>query len=59
MFSFNLDVTLVEHKNDLRSAYNIALLTKLLFKFEYIYNITVLSRKYLQKNHLRSATSKS
>lgn len=50
MFSFNLDVTLVESKNDLRSAYNIALLTKLLFKFEYIYNITVLSRKYLQKN---------
>lgn len=50
MFSFNLDVTLIEGKSDLRAAYNIAMLTKLLFKFEYIYNITVLSRKYLQKN---------
>jgi DNA helicase-2/ATP-dependent DNA helicase PcrA len=50
MFSFNLDIGLGENKTNLRAAYNIALLTKLLFKFEYIYNITVLSRKYLQKN---------
>lgn len=50
MFSDYLQVEMTENKIHLRSAYNIAQLTKLLFKFEYLYNITVLTPKYLQKN---------
>jgi len=53
MFSKFLNVDLNDNKVSLRSAYNIALLTKLLFKFEYIYNISVLSSKHIKK-HLRN-----
>lgn len=48
MFADFLRVDLNDNKVNLRSAYNIALLSKLLFKFEYIYNITVLSADNLQ-----------
>jgi DNA helicase II / ATP-dependent DNA helicase PcrA len=50
MFSDYLQVNMTENKNQLRAAYNIAQLTKLLSKFEYLYNITVLTPKYLQRN---------
>lgn len=50
MFSDYLQVNMTENKNQLRAAYNIAQLTKLLSKFEYLYNITVLTPKHLQKN---------
>lgn len=50
MFAEHLQVDLNASKSNLRSAYNIAQLTKLLFKFEYLYNITVLTPKNLQKN---------
>lgn len=50
LFSRFLDVNLNGHKTDLRAAYNIAMLTRLLFKFEYLYNISVLAPKYFQKN---------
>ena len=50
MFARYLDVDLNGHRTDLRAAYNIALLTQLLFKFEYLYNISVLTPKYFQKN---------
>lgn len=49
MFSEYIDVNLTENKIRLRSAYNIAQVTKLLFKFEYLYNITVFSPDSLQK----------
>ncbi|MDQ3020344.1 MAG: ATP-dependent helicase [Bacteroidota bacterium] len=45
MFSKYLDTELSSNKNDLRASYNIALLTKLLFKFEYLYNISIITRK--------------
>jgi len=50
MFARYLDVDLNGHRTDLRAVYNIALLTQLLFKFEYLYNISVLTPKYFQKN---------
>jgi DNA helicase II / ATP-dependent DNA helicase PcrA len=50
MFAEHLEVDMNANKIHLRSAYNIAQLTKLLFKFEYIYNISVLTPKYLKKN---------
>lgn len=50
MFAEHISVNLSENKTRLRSAYNIAQITKLLYKFEYIYNITVLTPKNLQKN---------
>jgi DNA helicase II / ATP-dependent DNA helicase PcrA len=50
MFAEHLKVDMSHNKTHLRSAYNIAQLTKLLFKFEYLYNITVLTPKNLQKN---------
>lgn len=50
MFADHLAVNMNDSKIRLRSAYNIALLTKLLFKFEYIYNISVLTPTYLKKN---------
>lgn len=50
LFGHYLEVGMGGPIADLRASYNIALLTKLLFKFEYIYNITVLSKKYLRKN---------
>lgn len=50
MFAEHLNVDMNADKTHLRSAYNIAQLTKLFFKFEYIYNISVLVPKYLKKN---------
>ncbi len=50
MFSEALSSDLRDNKSNLRAAYNIALLSKLLFKFEYLYNITVLGPKNLEKN---------
>ena len=50
LFSEHLHIEMTANKIHLRSAYNIAQLTKLLFKFEYLYNVTVLTPKYLQKN---------
>jgi DNA helicase-2/ATP-dependent DNA helicase PcrA len=41
MFADFLRVDLNDSKVNLRASYNIALLSKLLFKFEYIYNISV------------------
>jgi DNA helicase-2/ATP-dependent DNA helicase PcrA len=49
MFAEHISVDLTENKIRLRSAYNIAQITKLLFKFEYLYNITVLTPKNIQK----------
>lgn len=49
MFSEYINVDLTENKILLRSAYNIAQVTKLLFKFEYLYNITVFTPSNLQK----------
>lgn len=49
MFAEFINVDLTESKTRLRSAYNVAQITKLLFKFEYLYNITVLTNKNLQK----------
>ncbi|MEP2771670.1 MAG: ATP-dependent DNA helicase [Fulvivirga sp.] len=50
MFAEHLSTDLKGKKTDMRAAYNIALLSKLLFKFEYLYNISVLGPKNLQKN---------
>lgn len=50
MFAEYLDTDLKDKKVNLRSAYNVAMLSKLLFKFEFLYNISVLSPTYLQKN---------
>lgn len=49
MFSDYINVNLTENKTELRSAYNVAQVTKLLFKYEYLYNITVFTKKNLQK----------
>lgn len=49
MFSGFLNIDLNANKSNLRPAYNIALITKLFFKFEYLYNITVLTNKNLKK----------
>ena len=49
MFADYINVDLKSKKTNLRAAYNIALLTKLLFKFEYIYNITVIKSDELVK----------
>lgn len=49
MFAEYLNTDLNSNKVDLRAAYNIGLLSKLLFKFEYIYNISVLTSKNLKK----------
>lgn len=43
MFADFLQNDLDENKVDLRASYNIALLSRLLYKFEYIYNLTVLT----------------
>jgi DNA helicase II / ATP-dependent DNA helicase PcrA len=50
MFSEYLDHDLRENKTNLRSAYNIALLTKLLWKFEYLNNISVLNPTNIEKH---------
>lgn len=43
MFANYLDIDLKANKTDLRPSYNIALLTKLLWKFEYLNNVTVIT----------------
>lgn len=48
MFAELLDVSLGDSKRTLRSAYNIALLSKILFRFEYLYNVTVFTAKNQQ-----------
>lgn len=48
MFAEFLQADLKDNKVNLRSSYNIALLSKLLFKFEYIYNVTVLTPQNMQ-----------
>jgi DNA helicase-2/ATP-dependent DNA helicase PcrA len=50
MFSELINVDLNNNKIKLRAAYNIAQLTKLLFKFEYLYNISVLTPQNIKKN---------
>jgi len=45
LFAHYLDVNLTENKNDLRPAYNIGIIIGLLSKFEYLYNVTVITRK--------------
>lgn len=49
MFAEHLSTNLKGNKTDMRAAYNIAMLSKLLFKFEYLYNVSVLSPKNVQK----------
>jgi DNA helicase-2/ATP-dependent DNA helicase PcrA len=49
MFADFLNVDLHGKKTTLRAAYNFALLSKLLYKFEYLYNITVFTPKNLKK----------
>lgn len=49
MFAKYLDVELTANKTKLRAAYNIAQVTKLLFKYEYLYNITVFTEKNILK----------
>jgi DNA helicase-2/ATP-dependent DNA helicase PcrA len=49
MFSKFLDVDLESNKTDLRPAYNIGVLTQLLSKFEYLYNVTVFTPKNINK----------
>jgi DNA helicase-2/ATP-dependent DNA helicase PcrA len=49
LFGEFINVDLKENKTRLRSAYNIAQITKLLFKFEYLYNITVITPLNIQK----------
>lgn len=48
MFAEYLAIDLKGNKTDLRAAYNIAMLSKLLFKFEYLYNVSVLNPKNFQ-----------
>jgi DNA helicase-2/ATP-dependent DNA helicase PcrA len=50
LFSRYLDSDLKGNVGSQRAAYNIALFTKLLYKFEYLHNVTVISATYLQKN---------
>lgn len=53
LFAKFLQVDLEANKTDLRAAYNIGMLTNLLSKFEYLYNITVFTPKiidYVLKN---------
>ncbi|MXO32676.1 ATP-dependent DNA helicase [Apibacter sp. B2912] len=49
MFSKYLDVNLQEKKTDLRATYNIAMFSKLLFKFEHTYNFTVFTEKNIDR----------
>lgn len=49
-FSKYLDTELTAETNDLRPAYNIGILLKLISKFEYLYNVSVLTPKSL--NHI-------
>lgn len=49
IFAEYLDVELDANKNDLRPAYNIGIITSLLNRFEYLYNVTVLTPKNIDK----------
>ena len=49
IFGKYLDTDLSANKNDLRPAYNIGILTGLLTKFEYLYNVTVFTSKNVDK----------
>ena len=53
LFAQFLDVDVDANKTDLRPAYNIGILTNLLYKFEYLYNVTVLTSKNIEK-HVKS-----
>ena len=48
LFRDFLQADLHANKTQLRSSYNIALLTKLLYKFEYLHNVTVITAKNQQ-----------
>ncbi len=50
LFSAHLDVDLNQQVTDQRAAYNLALFSKLLTKFEYYENISVLRRKFIEKD---------
>ncbi len=45
MFSEFLAIEMNDAKLNLRSAYNLALLSKILYRFEYLYNVTILTPK--------------
>ncbi len=47
LFSHYLNVELNANKTDLRPAYNVGIITNLINKFEYLYNISVLTSKNL------------
>ena len=49
MFAEHLSTELKGNTTDQRAAYNIAMLTKLLYKFEYLYRVTTLNPKNLKK----------
>lgn len=49
MFSEYMDTSLDSNKADLRPPYNIALFTKLLWKFEYLNNVTVITPENKEK----------
>lgn len=53
MFSYFLQADLKGNKTQLRAAYNIALFTKLLYKFEYLHNVTVITPQNIE-NLLRN-----
>jgi len=57
MFAEYLDNDLKGNVGTQRAAYNIALFTKLLYKFEYLHNVTVLSDKNLEI-HLKQLFNK-
>jgi len=57
MFSEYLDTDLKGNVGTQRSAYNIAFFTKLLYKFEYLHNVTVLSDKNIE-THLQQLFNK-
>ncbi|WP_295123504.1 ATP-dependent DNA helicase [uncultured Chitinophaga sp.] len=50
MFADSLQTGLSNDKTSLRAAYNIAMLSKLLYKFEYLYNLNTLGPENLQKS---------
>ena len=49
MFSKYLNIEMDANKTDLRASYNIALFTKLLWKFEYLNNVTVITPESKEK----------
>lgn len=49
LFAEVLNVDLHGKKTDLRAIYNFALLSKLLYKFEYLYNVTVFTHNNIKK----------